>query len=194
MEWIKIEDKQPEIHEYQPGSGTGSSDAVLVCLDDENESGTTFDVWRMYRGGRGDTTSIHWDWDYPKVTHWMPIVPPKASEAKNYKHMVIQIDESGSQITSNFIDSLQNNTRLVCIGPQAVFGTIDLNKVAATLVDIEQVGDSLGVKRYAHLEVLATPMGSLLETFSPLTLLVHFSNFSFRDGELIPGYIEVLPK
>jgi len=77
MEWIKIEDAQPEIHEYRPGSGTGCSDPVLVYLDDETENSSTYDVWRMYRGGRGDTTTIHWDWDHPKVTHWKPLEPPK---------------------------------------------------------------------------------------------------------------------
>ena len=77
MDWIKIEDARPEIHEYRPGSGTGCSDAVLVYLSDEGENESRFDVWRMYRGGRGDTTSIHWDWEYPKVLQWVPIPQPK---------------------------------------------------------------------------------------------------------------------
>lgn len=79
MEWIKIEDAQPEIHEYRPGSGTGCSNPVLVYLDGETENSSTYEVWRMYRGGKGDTTTIHWDWDYPKVTHWKPLTPPTES-------------------------------------------------------------------------------------------------------------------
>jgi hypothetical protein len=195
MDWIKIEDAQPEIHEYRPGSGTGSSDAVLVFLDAETENGSQFDVWRMYRGGRGDTTSIYWDWDYPKVTHWMPTpLPPKEIQIEQSKHLVIEIGVSAKQLSSQFIDGLAQRPKLVCIGHQTTTGEIGLDVVAAELVDVEKVGDGLGAKFYAHLQVLKTPMGSLLNALDPLSLIVNFSNFTFKDGELVPGYIEIFPK
>ena len=195
MKWIKIEDAQPEIHEYRPGSETGNSDAVLVFLDGETENGSQFGVWRMYRGGRGDTTSIYWDWDYPNVTHWMPISPPVKIDPVQTNHLVLEVSGSGIQLTCEFIDSLSTHPILVCIGRQTTTGEIDLQKVAAKLVDIEVVGDGLGAKKYAHLEVFPkTQMGSLLNSFDPRMLLVNFSSFSFKDGELVPGYVEILPK
>lgn len=72
-EWIPVAERLPKIKEMCRGSGTGSSDPVLVLLDDEDSRGSTVAVWRCFRGGQGDTTSIHWDWDEPKVTHWMPL-------------------------------------------------------------------------------------------------------------------------
>lgn len=74
MSWISIQDEQPKINEMWEGSGTGHSDPVLVFFGGEEDgNGYQYAVWRMYRGGRGDTTSIHWDWDYPIVTHWKPL-------------------------------------------------------------------------------------------------------------------------
>jgi hypothetical protein len=77
-DWIDVRERTPEIHENSPGSGTGVSDPVLVYLDDEHSNEARMEVWRCFRGGRGDRTSIHWDWDSPKVTHWKPLdAPPK---------------------------------------------------------------------------------------------------------------------
>lgn len=77
MDWIDINDEQPEIIELWEGSGTGSSVPVLVYFGGEEDGDyNQFAVWRMHRGGRGDTTSIHWDWDYPTVTHWCKIETP----------------------------------------------------------------------------------------------------------------------
>lgn len=71
--WISVADSLPEIIENAPGSGTGSSDPVLVWIEDGDSSGVQ--CWRLFRGGNGDTHSLHWDWD-ANVTHWMPIPPP----------------------------------------------------------------------------------------------------------------------
>jgi hypothetical protein len=72
-DWIPVEKMLPKIKEHYPGTGTGSSKQVMVYSPDCPEG--PVQVWRCYRGGRGDTTSIHWDYDY-KVTHWMPLPPP----------------------------------------------------------------------------------------------------------------------
>lgn len=59
------------------GYGTGCSDPVLVYFGGElDDNGNAFAVWRFRRGGRGDTTSTFWDWDYPLVTHWCPLEAP----------------------------------------------------------------------------------------------------------------------
>ena len=76
-EWVSVNDRLPPIKENYPGSGTGHSKPVLVYMPGKPK-GDDYDVQRCYRGGRGDTTSIHWDWGEP-VTHWMPlpIIPKK---------------------------------------------------------------------------------------------------------------------
>ena len=75
QQWISVEDRLPEIVEWQPGSVAGISDPVLVYLDSEGESGSRMEVWSLRRGGRGDLTSLYWDWDSPKVKYWMPLPP-----------------------------------------------------------------------------------------------------------------------
>ena len=73
QQWISVEDRLPDIIEWSPGSVAGISDPVLVYLDSEGESGSRMEVWSLRRGGRGDRTSLYWDWDSPKVTHWRPL-------------------------------------------------------------------------------------------------------------------------
>ncbi len=75
QQWISVEDRLPDIIEWSPGSVAGISDPVLVYLDSEGESGSRMEAWSLRRGGRGDRTSLYWDWDSPKVTHWMPLPP-----------------------------------------------------------------------------------------------------------------------
>ena len=195
MNWIKIEDAQPEIHEYRPGSGTGCSDPVLVYLDGETENSSTYDVWRMYRGGRGDTTTIHWDWEHPKVTHWKPLEPPKDVLTKLDTTLVFEVSSS-APIPYEYIESLSQHPRYVCIGNQTNDVSINLADVAGVVVDIEEVGDGWGSRQYAHVRVLNTPKGKILAAlnYDPLSLKVHFSNFQSINGRVHPTYIEILPK
>lgn len=81
MGWIRVKDKLPDIEEWEPGSVSGRSDAVLVyCADFENDTAVAihqFDVAVLFKGGDGDLTTLRWDCMYFEPTHWQPIVPPE---------------------------------------------------------------------------------------------------------------------
>lgn len=72
-DWIPVEKQHPRIIENYPGSGTGKSKPVLVF--DPSDPDDPLKVQRCWRGGKGDTTTIHWDWG-GHITHWMPLPPP----------------------------------------------------------------------------------------------------------------------
>jgi hypothetical protein len=81
QEWISVDDRLPEIIENCKGSIAGISEPVMVMFKDKGEVNSYMGVSRLFKGGRGDLTSFHWDFDYPKVTHWKPLPsPPQEKE------------------------------------------------------------------------------------------------------------------
>lgn len=67
-QWISVNERLPEIHEWRAGSIAGISDAVLTIDEDAPD---TMTVQHLRKGGQGDLTTLYWDHgDSP--THWRP--------------------------------------------------------------------------------------------------------------------------
>ncbi|ULH08189.1 DUF551 domain-containing protein [Alcaligenes faecalis] len=67
-QWISVNERLPEIHEWRAGSIAGISDAVLTIDEDDPD---TMTVQHLRKGGQGDLTTLYWDHgDSP--THWRP--------------------------------------------------------------------------------------------------------------------------
>jgi hypothetical protein len=67
-QWVSVNERLPEIHEWRAGSIAGISDAVLTIDEDDLD---TMTVQCLRKGGQGDLTTLYWDHgDSP--THWRP--------------------------------------------------------------------------------------------------------------------------
>ncbi len=65
-QWISVNERLPEIHEWRAGSIAGISDAVLTIDEDDPD---TMTVQRLRKGGQGDLTTLYWD-NGDSPTHW----------------------------------------------------------------------------------------------------------------------------
>lgn len=65
-QWISVNERLPEIHEWWAGSIAGISDAVLTIDEDDPD---TMTVQRLRKGGQGDLTTLYWD-NGDSPTHW----------------------------------------------------------------------------------------------------------------------------
>lgn len=65
MEWISIKDKLPEVRQLT--SGIITSDRLLIFVDGDISVG-------YYNGSYWNDEGN--DWNYVKVTHWMPLPEP----------------------------------------------------------------------------------------------------------------------
>lgn len=86
MEWINVKERLPEIEEWEPGCVAGRSDPVLVyCEGFVNDTPVAlyqFAVASLSKGGRGDLTSLYWDFDF-EPTHWKRLDAPKMKAKAN---------------------------------------------------------------------------------------------------------------